>query len=64
MRERNKIEEVRFSLPFKSFRRSELDKPRVKVALQDKSSAWVLESQDFAKAQGSGFFINREKSVS
>ena len=28
----------------------------VKVALRDESSAWVPESQDFTKAQGSGFF--------
>ena len=36
----------------------------VKVALSDKSYAWVPESQDFSKVQGSGFHRNREKAVS
>ena len=31
---------------------------RVKAALHDESYAWVLESQDFAKVQGSGFHEN------
>ena len=55
-RERERIEEVSFSLPFTSFRQSKLDRSGVKVALRGKSYAWVPESQDFAKAQGSGFF--------
>ena len=61
-RERERIEEVSFSLPFMSFRWSKLDMPRVKVALRDESYAWVLESQDLAKAQGSSlFFLEIEK---
>ena len=67
-RERERIEEVSFSLPFTSFRRSELDRPGVKVALRvalrDESYAWVPQSQDVAKAQGSGFFGNQENVVS
>ena len=43
---------------------SELDRPRVKVALRDESYAWVPESQDFAKVQGSGFHENQEKAMS
>ena len=43
---------------------SELDRPRVKVALRDESYAWVPKSQDFAKVQGSSFHGNREKAVS
>ena len=35
--------------------------PRVKAALRNESYTWVLESQDFAKVQGSGFHRNREK---
>ena len=34
---------------FTRFYRSELCRPSVKAALHDKSYAWVLESQDFAK---------------
>ena len=64
MRERERIEEASFSLPFTSFCRSKLDRPEVKVALRDESSTCVLESQDFAKAQGLGFSRNREKAVS
>ena len=64
MREREIIEEVSFSLPFTSFHRSKLDRSGVKVALRDESSTWVLESQDFTKAQGLGFFGNQEKAVS
>ena len=36
----------------------------VKVALHDESSAWIPESQDFAKVQCLGFHENREKAVS
>ena len=36
----------------------------VKVALRDESSAWIPESQDFAKVQSLGFHENREKAVS
>ena len=43
---------------------SELGRPRVKVVLRDESYAWVPESQDFAKVQGSGFHGNRENAVS
>ena len=43
------------------FFQSELGKPRVKAALRDESYAWVLESQDLAKVQGSGFHENQEK---
>ena len=46
------------------FRRSNLIRSRVKVALRDESYAWVSESQDFAKVQSSGFHENREKAVS
>ena len=49
-RERERIEEVSYSLPFTSFRRLKLDKPGVKVALRDESSMWVLESKNLAKA--------------
>ena len=45
------------------FHQSELGKPRVKAALRDESYAWILESQDFAKVQGSGFDENRENSL-
>ena len=46
---------------FTGFCLSELRKPRVKATLRDESYGWVLELQDFAKAQGSGFNGNREK---
>ena len=46
------------------FCRSELGRTRVKVALRDESYAWVPESQDFTKVQGSGFHGNLEKAVS
>ena len=42
----------------------ELGRPRVKTALRDESYAWVSESRDFAKVQGSGFHRNQEKAVS
>ena len=38
--------------------------PRVKAALRDESYAWVPESQNFTKVQGSGFHGNRENAVS
>ena len=53
-----------FSDDFTRFCRSELDKPRVKAAIHDESYAWVPESQDFSKVQGSGLHENREKAVS
>ena len=53
-----------FSGDFTRFCRSELGRPRVKVALHDESYAWVPESQDFTKVQGLGFHGNREKAVS
>ena len=53
-----------FSGDFRRFCRSELGRPRVKVALRDESYAWVPESQDFAKVQGLGFHGNQEKAVS
>ena len=37
---------------------------RVKNVLRDESYAWVPESQDFTKVQGSGFHGNREKVMS
>ena len=43
---------------------SEREREKVLVALHDESSVWVSESQDFIKAQGSGFSRNREKTVS
>ena len=46
------------------FAPSKFGRPRVKAALHDKSYAWVPESQDFAKVQGSGFLGNREKMMS
>ena len=46
------------------FCRSEHGRSRVKAALRNESYAWVLESQDFAKVQGSSFHRNREKAVS
>ena len=55
-REREEGEEKQlFSGDFTGFCRSELSMPRVKSALQDESYAWVPESQDFAKVQGSGY---------
>ena len=64
-RKREKGEEKQpLSGDFTGFCRSELDRLRVKAALLDKSYAWVPESQDFAKVQGSGFHGNQEKAVS
>ena len=37
---------------------------RIKADLRDESYAWVLESQDSFKVQGSGFHGNRENVVS
>ena len=55
-REREEGEEKQlFSGDFMGFCRSELGRPRLKAALQDESYAWVPESQDFAKVQGSGY---------
>ena len=47
-----------------SFRPSELDKSRIKVALRNESYTWVSKSQDFVKGQGSGFSRNQEKAMS
>ena len=64
-RERGEGEQTSsFSGDFMRFCTSELGRPRVKVALRDQSYVWVPKSQDFAKAQGSGFHRNREKVVS
>ena len=63
-REREGRKKASFSGDFTRFCRSELGKPRVKAALRDESYAWVPESQDLAKVQGSGFHGNREKAVS
>ena len=57
-------EKQHFFGDFTRFCPSELSMPRVKAALRDESHAWVSESQDFAKVQGSGFHKNREKAVS
>ena len=46
------------------FRRSDLVRSRIKADLRDEGYAWVPESQDSAKVQGSGFHENREKAVS
>ena len=62
-RERDR-EKAIFSLRFTGFRRSDLVRSRVKVALRDESYVWVPESQDFAKVQSLGFCKNREKVVS
>ena len=53
-----------FSGDFTGFYRSELGRPRVKANLRYESYAWVPESHDFTKVQGSGFHGNREKAVS
>ena len=50
-RERERKEKQPFSGDFTGFCRSELDRTRVKAVLHDKSYAWALESQDFAKVQ-------------
>ena len=63
-RERGGRKKASFSSDFTGFCRSELSRLGVKVALHDKSYVWVLESQDFAKVQGSGFHKNQEKAVS
>ena len=62
MRERGR--KAIFSLRFTGFRRSNLVRSRIKADLRDASYAWVPESQDSAKVQGSGFHENREKAVS
>ena len=46
------------------FHQSEFDSLRVKAVLHDESYAWIPESEDFAKVQGSGFHGNREKAMS
>ena len=46
------------------FRQSELDNPRIKIDLLDESYAWIQESPDSVKVQGSGFHGNRENVVS
>ena len=43
-RERERIEEASFSLPFLSFFWSKLDRPGVKVALREENYVWVQES--------------------
>ena len=53
-----------FSLRFTGFHRSNLVRSRIKANLRDARYAWVPESQDSAKVQGSGFHENREKAVS
>ena len=64
-REREKKKrKPRFSLQFTGFHLSELDNLRVKVYLRDEGYAWVSESQDSTKVQGSGFHKNREKALS
>ena len=64
-RERERREKkVSLSGAFTRFCRLEFGRPRVKAALRDESYAWVPESQDFAKVQGSGFHDNQEKAVS
>ena len=58
-REREEGEEKKhFSGDFTGFCRSELYKLRVKATLRDDSYAWVPESQNFAKVQGSSFHEN------
>ena len=42
----------------------DLVRSRIKANLRDEVYAWVPESQDSAKVQGSGFHENREKAVS
>ena len=53
-----------FSDDFTRFFQSELGRQRFKAVLRDESYAWVPESQDFSKVQGSGFHGNRENVVS
>ena len=66
VREREREREIKeiFSLRFTGFRRSDLIRSRIKADLRDEVYAWVQESQDSAKVQGSGFHENREKAVS
>ena len=42
----------------------DLVRSRIKADLRDNVYAWIPESQDSAKVQGSGFHRNREKAVS
>ena len=63
-RERREIKKASFFGDFTGFYRSELNRPRVKAALRDKSYAWIPKSQDFVKVTDSGFHENREKAVS
>ena len=44
-------------------RERERERERERSNLRDEGYAWVSESQDFAKVQGSGFHRNREKVV-
>ena len=60
-RERERERKSIFSLRFTGFRRSDLVRSRIKADLGDEVYAWVPESQDSAKVQGSGFHENREK---
>ena len=46
------------------FCQSDLVRSIIKVDLRDDGYAWVPESQDSAKVQGSGFHGNQEKVVS
>ena len=46
------------------FLRSDLVRPIIKADLRDEGYAWVPESQDSFKVQGSGFHENQEKVVS
>ena len=63
-RERERERNPSFSLRFTGFRRSKLNSQRIKVDLRDEGYAWIPESPDSAKVQGSGFHENREKLVS
>ena len=57
-RERERERKAIFSLRFKEFRRSDLVRSRIKADLRDEGYAWVPESKDSAKVQGSGFHGN------
>ena len=63
-RERERKRKAIFSLRFTGFYQSDLVRSRIKADLHDEGYAWVSESQDFAKVQGSDFHGNRENVVS
>ena len=63
-RERERERKAIFSIRFTGFRRLDRVRSRIKANLRDEGYAWIPESQDSSKVQGSGFHENREKVVS